>query len=305
MTKNHMENYQKKAVKSGVISLIGPPNVGKSTLLNCLLGQKISIVSPKPQTTRNRIPGILNGPDYQIVILDTPGIHKANSPLNLEMVKIAFDSLSEVDIIIFMIDVTFPLPTKIPDAADYLEKAGRPVILLINKVDLIPKERLLPIFKAYEKLYPFQAMIPIAALHGDGADILLETILPLLPSGPPLYPIDIPTDATERFIVAEMIREKIFLLTSQEIPYSTAVTVDRFKENEATNRITIHATIFIERNSQKGILIGKGGSMLKKIGIRARKDIEKLLGAKVNLKLWVKVQKEWTRDIRFLKELGF
>jgi len=304
-TKTRMKDYQETEVKSGIVSLIGPPNVGKSTLLNCLLGQKISIVSPKPQTTRNRIPGILNGPDYQVVILDTPGIHKASSPLNLEMVKIAFDSLSEVDVIVFMIDVTFPLPKKIPDAAACLEKAGKPVILLINKVDLIPKERLLPIFKTYEQLYPFKAIIPIAALHGDGADILLESLLPLLPTGPRLYPLDIPTDATERFIVAEMIREKIFLLTSQEIPYSTAVTVDRIKENENTNRITIHATIYIEKKSQKGILIGKGGSMLKKIGTRARKDVEELLGAKVNLKLWVKVQKEWTRDTRFLRELGF
>ena len=292
-------------VKSGIVSLIGPPNVGKSTLLNTLLGRKISIVSPKPQTTRNRILGILNGSDYQIIMLDTPGIHQARSPLNLEMVKIALDTLSEVDVIVFMIDVTFPLPEKVGNAAQYLAKAGKPVILLINKIDLVPRDNLLPILQAYQQLFPFKEMIPAAALHGDGTGLLIEKILELLPMGPRLYPQDIPTDSTERFIVAEMIREKIFLLTSQEVPYSTAVMVDSFKEDEEKNRITIQATIFVARKSQKGIIIGKKGSMLKQIRVAATKEAAKLLGARIVLKLWVKVQKEWTRDTRFLKELGF
>ncbi len=300
-----MNIHEDNKVKSGIVALIGPPNVGKSTLLNALLGYKISIVSPKPQTTRNRILGILNGPDYQIVMLDTPGIHRARSPLNLEMVKIALDSLADVDVIVFMVDVTFPLPGKIADAAEYLSKAGKPVILLINKIDLIDKNAILPILQAYRNLFPFEEMIPTAALHKDGTDLLIDKIIALLPIGPRLYPLDIPTDSTERFIVAEMIREKIFLLTSQEVPYSTAVMIDSFKEDEERNRITIQATIYVARKSQKGIIIGKEGGMLKQIRGAAAKDAAKLLGARITLKLWVKVQKDWTNDARFLKELGF
>ncbi len=300
-----MNNDPDKKVKSGIVALIGPPNVGKSTLLNALLGQKISIVSPRPQTTRNRIIGILNGTDYQIVVLDTPGIHRARSPLNLEMVKIALDSLADVDAIVFMIDVTFPLPEKINNAAEYLTKAGKPVILLINKIDMVPRDNILPILQAYQKLFPFKEMIPASALLKDGTDLLVDKLLSLLPVGPRLYPLDIPTDSTERFIVAEIIREKIFLLTSQEIPYSTAVMVDSFQEDEQRNKITIQATIYMARKSQKGIIIGKKGNMLKQIRIAATKETAKLLGARITLKLWVKVQKEWTKDARFLKELGF
>ena len=300
-----MNNDSDKKVKSGIVALIGPPNVGKSTLLNALLGQKISIVSPKPQTTRNRIIGILNGTDYQIVVLDTPGIHRARSPLNLEMVKIALDSLADVDVIVFMIDVTFPLPGKINKAAEYLNKAGKPTILLINKIDMVPRDNILPILQAYQKLFPFKEMIPASALHKDGTALLVDKLLELLPVGPRLYPLDIPTDSTERFIVAEIIREKIFLLTSQEVPYSSAVMVDSFQEDEQRNRITIQATIYVARKSQKGIIIGKKGNMLKQIRIAATKETTKLLGARITLKLWVKVQKEWTKDARFLKELGF
>jgi len=297
-----MDYHGEKQVKSGLVALIGPPNVGKSTLLNGLLGQKISIVSPKPQTTRNKILGIVNGDDYQIVILDTPGIHTARSPLNQEMVKIAVGSLAEVDVIIFMIDISFPLPDKISEATGHLQHAGKPVILLVNKADLTEKEKLLPILAAYREVFPFHAMIPISALHQDGTDILLAELRQLLPTGPRLYPEDIPTDATERFIAAEIIREKIFLLTSQEIPYSCAVMVDSFKEEE--KRITIHATIFVERKSQKGIIIGKQGSMLKQIGRSARLDLQELLGINVVLKLWVKIRKDWTSDALFLRELG-
>ena len=294
-----------KEVKTGVVALIGPPNVGKSTLLNHLLGQKISIVSPKPQTTRNRILGIVNGEDHQIILLDTPGIHRAHSPLNLEMVKIALDTLSEVDAIIFMIDTTFPLPEKTNITFDHLTKTKKPVLLLVNKIDLASREKLLPILQTYKDFFPFEAMIPLSALSGDGVDIMLQELLPLLPKGPRLYPDDIPTDATERFIASEIIREKIFLLTRQEIPYSTAVTIDRFQEDDLNGPITIHATIHVEKKSQKGIIIGKQGAMLKKIGQAARHDIMELLGTKVMLKLWVKISKDWTKNGRFLKELGF
>ncbi|NOR24397.1 MAG: GTPase Era [Desulforhopalus sp.] len=296
-----MENQ----VKTGVVALIGPPNVGKSTLLNRLLGQKISIVSPKPQTTRNRILGIMNGENHQIILLDTPGIHRAHSPLNLEMVKIALATLTEVDAIIFMIDTTFPLPEKINVTSEVLEKTKKPVLLLVNKIDLSSREKLLPILNVYKEFFPFQAMIPLSAKTGDGVDILMQEMLPLLPEGPRLYPEDIPTDATERFIASEIVREKIFLLTRQEIPYSTAVTIDSFQEEDPSGLLTIHATIHVEKKSQKGIIIGKQGAMLKKIGQAARHDIVELLGTKIMLKLWVKIRKDWTKDGRFLKELGF
>lgn len=292
-------------VKSGIVALVGPPNVGKSTLLNCLLGQKISIVSPKPQTTRNRILGILNGPDYQVVMLDTPGIHDAHSPLNIEMVRIALESLTDVDVILFMIDVTMPLPTPKKDMTRYLADTNKPVMLLLNKIDLESREKLLPILNSYEALFPFEAIIPISAATNDGTDILLAEILKRIPTGPRLYPEDIPTDSSERFIVSEIIREKIFLQTRQEVPYSTAVTIDRFKENKQKKLVVIDATIHVEQKSQKGIIIGKNGDMLKKIGTAARHDITHLIGQKVLLKIWVRVDKDWTKNPRFLKELGF
>ena len=292
-------------IKSGIVALVGPPNVGKSTLLNCLLGQKISIVSPKPQTTRNRILGLVNGPDHQVVLLDTPGIHQARSPLNQEMVKIALETLAEVDLILFMIDVSLPLPTRERNPTRHLEGRKQPAILALNKIDLVSREKLLPILQAYQALFPFQAIIPISAKNADGTDLLLREIIRLLPAGPRLYPDDIPTDATERFIVAEIIREKIFLQTTQEIPYATAVVIDRFQENPAGGLVTIDATILVEQPSQKGIIIGKQGRMLQKIGSTARADIEDLLDQRVMLKLFVKVQKDWSRNPKFLKELGF
>lgn len=299
-----------KPVKSGMVAIVGPPNAGKSTLMNSMLGQKISIVTPKPQTTRNRILGVLNEDDYQIVLLDTPGLHKSRVPLNREMVKIAMDSLSEVDVVLFLLDISLPMPEKLKAEKEkefvvLMQQVKCPAILVLNKVDLLEKEKLLPMIAGYSSLFPFSAVIPLSALKGDGTGKLVEEILKLLPMGPRYFPEDIPTDATERFLVAEIIREKVFLQTGQEIPYSTAVLIESFKEDTEKQMVTIHATIVIERDSQKGILIGKGGKKLKSIGTAARLDIEKLIGEKVLLKLWVKVKKKWSEDERFLKELGF
>lgn len=300
-----MNFEENETTKSGMVALVGLPNVGKSTLLNCLLGQKISIVSPKPQTTRNRILGIVNGDGYQIVMIDTPGLHKASSEMNREMVRMAMESLKEVDVVLFMVDASSPIPKKDNTPTNYLKGIKTPALLLLNKVDMVDKQKVLPLIKYYEKLHDFNAIIPVSALKNDGTDILIQELLQLLPEGPKLYPDDIPTDATERFIVGEIIREKLFLSTGQEIPYSSAVVVDSFKERDDGSLTTIHATIFIERDSQKGIVIGKKGSKLEEIGKAARKDIEELLGQKVLLKLWVKVKKNWTKNSSFLKELGF
>jgi len=279
-----MMDLDEKQIRSGMVAIVGPPNAGKSTLMNALLEQKISIVTPKPQTTRNRILGIVNAEGYQIVLLDTPGLHKAREPLNQEMVRIAMDSLHGVDAVIYMIDVSLPLPDRLKkekgqELAGYMEQVSCPVILLLNKVDLLNKEKLLALIQAYAEIFPFHAIIPISALHGDGTDRLLDELLQVLPIGPRYYPEDIPTDATERFLVAEIIREKVFLLTGEEVPYSSAVLIESFKEDPVKGLITIHAAIVLERESQKGIVIGKGGLKLKSIGIAARKDIEKLHGS--------------------------
>ena len=302
-----MDQFE-KPVKSGLAAIVGPPNAGKSTLMNTLLKQKISIVTPKPQTTRNRIAGIVNSEDYQIVFLDTPGLHQSRDPFNVEMVRVALDSLVDVDIVLFLIDVSLPLADKLTkkkqqEFHSYMEQIKCPAILVLNKVDLIEREKLLPMIENYSAMFPFHAVIPLSALKGEGTDTLLTEIVGVLPFGPRYYPEDVPTDVSERFLCGEIIREKVFLLTSQEIPYSTAVLIDSFKE-EKNRLITIHASIVLEKGSQKGIVIGKGGKKLKAIGIAARKDIEILLGEKVLLKLWVKVKKNWSQNSQFLKELG-
>ena len=299
-----------KSVKSGIAAIVGPPNAGKSTLMNRLLGQKISIVTPKPQTTRNRILGVVNGEDYQVVLLDTPGLHRTDQPLNREMVRVALESLQEVDVVLFLVDISKLQSEDLrqqskEEFAEYMEKVDSEALLILNKIDLVKKENILPIITHFTELYPFSAILPISALQGDGTGMLLDELLKLFPMGPRYFPEDIPTDASERFLVGEIIREKLFLLTGQEIPYSSAVLIDSFKENVSGKKVTIHATIILERSSQKGMVIGKGGHKLKSIGIAARKDIEKLLGLKTNLKLWVKVKKNWSRDERFLKELGY
>ena len=290
-------------IKTGIVALVGPPNVGKSTLLNTLLGQKISIVSNKPQTTRNRIMGIVNSAKYQIVFLDTPGIHEANSPLNIEMVKIAMGALVDVQAIAFMIDVTHRLPEKLTAVQKVLKKTNKPILLIINKIDKVNKEALLPILQTYEKIFPFTAMLPISALKSDGCHLVIEELLKVLPLGDRIFPEDIPTDVSERFIVSEIIREKIFHQTHQEVPYSTAVIIEMFEEQP--KQVLIHATIMVERGTQKGIIIGKQGKMLARIGKHARLDIEELLATKVVLKLWVKVVKDWTHKMTSLRDLGF
>lgn len=297
--------FEMQDVKSGMVAIVGPPNAGKSTLLNCLLGQKISIVTPKPQTTRNRILGVVNTEEYQIVLIDTPGLHKTEQLLNKEMVRIAMESLSDVDAILLLLDVNDLVKHKksqmIPPV-EMLGKTSAPTFLLLNKTDLIAKTELLPILKQYADVSDFTSIIPISAKTGQGKEVLLEEIVAKLPVGPRYFPEDVPTDASERFLVSEIIREKVFLLTGQEIPYSTAVVVDAFQEKSKT--LTIHASIVLEKDSQKGIVIGKGGRKLKSIGIAARKDIERMVGEKVLLKLFVKVKKNWSQNSSFLKEIG-
>jgi len=291
--------------RSGVAAIIGPPNAGKSTLLNHLLGQKIAIVTPKPQTTRNRIMGIVTGTSYQMILLDTPGLHAAREEMNRQMVRVALESLAEADVILFLVDGADWAEKKREQRAEefqgYLEKMTCPVVLALNKVDLLPSAQLLPVMDWYRRLYPFAAMVPISALRGTGIDTLTDELVARLPVGPQYYPEDIPTDASERFIAAEIIREKIFLLTRDEVPYSTAVIIDSFEEGEP---VVIQATILVERSSQKGILVGQKGSMLAAIRKSATREIEQLLGCRVRLHLWIKVRKNWTGNPAILRELG-
>ncbi|PID71522.1 MAG: GTPase Era [Desulfobulbus propionicus] len=294
--------------RSGVVAIIGPPNAGKSTLLNYLLGQKITIVSSKPQTTRNRILGIVSGEGYQMIMLDTPGLHNARDMLNKEMMRVALDSLSEADVVLVIDDSSVTTPSLLEkrkaEYQEYFSLIRVPTLLVLNKVDLIEPQKLLPLTEKYMELHTFAAALPISALQGDGVDGLVREVIALLPEGPQYYPDDIPTDASERFIVSEIIREKVFILTRDEVPYSTAVVIDQFAEGNGRGPIIIHATIVVERGSQKGIIIGHRGAMLGKIRTQATRDVEHLLGCKVRLKLWVKVRKNWTGNEHLLREFG-
>lgn len=295
--------------RSGVVAIVGPPNAGKSTLLNHLLGQKIAIVTPRPQTTRNRILGIVTGENHQIILLDTPGLHKASEVMNKEMVRVAMESLAEADVVLFLVDCTEKAPKKLEkrmlEYSGYLEKVRCPVVLALNKEDLVPAETILPVMDWYKNLHDFAAIVPISALKGKGTANLVEQLVTNLPEGPQYYPDDLPTDATERFIVSEIIREKIFLLTHEEVPYSTAVLIDSFEESEDDRKpVVIQATILVERGSQKGILIGHRGKMLGDIRNAATRDIADLLDCKVRLQLWIKVKNKWTGNENILKELG-
>ena len=291
-----------KDFKSGFVSIIGRPNVGKSTLLNAIIGEKIVITSDKPQTTRNRIQGIHNIPDGQIIFIDTPGIHAAHSRLNKSMVDVAMAAISGVDLLLLVVEATTAVDSGI---IDVLKGITTPVILVLNKVDLLPDKRILfEKISAWAALHPFRDVLPISAGAGDGVALLVETISRYLPVGPQLFPDDILTDMPEKFIVAEMIREKIFRLTRDEVPYSTAVEIETFTERE-NGVIAIQAAIVLERTSQKGIVIGKRGEMLKKIGSQSRIDIERMLAARVFLELFVKVEENWSERPSKLREYGY
>ena len=298
-----MSKNSSKTTKSGFVGIIGLPNVGKSTLLNQLLGTKVSIVSPKPQTTRFNIKGVLTRDNFQIVFVDTPGIHDAKSLFNQLMVKEALNALQEVDIILWVMDVTHRIPEE-EKILDLIKKANKPAILVLNKIDLIKKQELLPIIDYFSKLHDFHAIIPISALKNDGLDRVLNELIKLLPEGPFYYESHQVTDLPLNLLIAEIIREKIFLLTYQEIPYSTAVKVEEIKEEPEKNLLYIQATIFIERDSQKGIIIGKGGRMLKKIGTLAREELEFLLGKKIYLDLWVKALKDWRERETYIRRIA-
>jgi GTP-binding protein Era len=291
--------------KSGFIGIIGRPNVGKSTLLNALVGEKIAITTSKPQTTRNRIMGIRNQPEGQMIFMDTPGIHQADSPLNRQMVHIAKDTFQRVDMLLMLVDAATGAQSSDRSIIQSLPEGAMPVILVINKIDLVKKTQLLPLIDQLQLLRRFAAIVPVSARSGDGLSQLIAEILQGLPEGPVHFPEDIMTDSSERFIAAEIIREKIIQLTRQEIPYATAVIVDAFREDEPKRLIRIQATIHVEKDSQKGILIGKRGAMLKEIGTKARKDLEQFFNARIYLELFVRVQKDWTHDEKMLKEFGY
>ena len=288
--------------RSGFVGIIGAPNVGKSTFLNHILGEKVAITSAKPQTTRHRILGVWTGPEAQAVFLDTPGVHQARGLLNKELVAQALAALDDVDLILFMVEPG-ARPADENLVIDHVRKTDQPVILAINKVDRMDKPRLLPLMEEYDRNLKPRAIVPISALTGDNVPALMEEIVGALPGGPQYYPPDTLTDQPERFIAAEMIREQIFHLTGREIPYATAVTVESYKEEPHLTRI--NALVHVERDSQKKIIIGRQGAKLKEIGTAARKDIERLCGTKVYLELFVRVQKNWSKDPRAIKRFGY
>ena len=296
-----MENNK---FKSGFVAVIGRPNVGKSTLINSLIGQKIAIMSDKPQTTRNRIMCVLTTDNEQVIFLDTPGIHKPLHKLGEYMVKAAEGTLQEVDAILFVVDATEDLGGGERYIMERLQATKKPVILIVNKLDLIDRQSVLPIIEKYTKAYDFAGVVPISAKEKMNLDSLLVELNKYLPEGPQYYPADTVTDQPERLIAAEMIREKVLHLTRDEVPHAIAVEVEEMKAREG-GKVDIRATIYVERESQKGIVIGKQGSLLKKIKSMARKDIETMLGSKTKLDLWVKVKKDWRDRTNVLRELGF
>jgi len=290
--------------RSGFVAIVGRPNVGKSTLINQLLGEKVAIVTPKPQTTRNQIRGIRTAPGSQVIFLDTPGIHRARSLINQRMVEVAKSTLREVDLTLWLVDATKGLVGEDEDIARLLEESGKVALVLLNKIDLVSKSKLLPVIDRISSLFPGREIVPISALKGENLRLLIDLILKSLPEGPRYYPEDEITDQTEQFIAAEMIREKIFLLTREEIPYGVAVVIEEFSEKPEKDLVVIKAAIHSERESHKPILIGKKGAMLKKIGSQARVELEGLLGCKVYLELFVKVDRGWTQDPNAMKEFG-
>lgn len=293
----------KVGFKSGFVTITGRTNVGKSTLLNRMVGQKVVIMSDKPQTTRHKIQSVLTGEDYQVVFIDTPGIHKPKHKLGKRMVETALKTLREVDIIMLLVEAVMP------GAGDnyiitQVKQVAQPVILVINKIDLVKPAELAPIIATFSKLHDFAEIIPVSALTGENVARLHQAIVDRLPEGPQYYPDDVVVDRPERFIMAELIREKVLHLTSQEVPHSVAVVIDEV-EQRSENLVAVSAIIYTERESQKGILIGKGGRMLKEVGKLAREEIEALLGSKIFLELWVKVKKDWRNHDIQMKNFGF
>jgi GTP-binding protein Era len=295
----------REGYKSGFVSIIGRPNVGKSTFLNRVIGQKIAIMSDKPQTTRNKIQGVYTTDDAQIIFIDTPGIHKPKHKLGDFMMKVAENALKEVDLILFMINAEEGFGRGDAFIIERLKKINTPVFLVINKIDQVHPDDLLPLIEQYKSLHEFAEIVPISALQGNNVETLIEQIKKYLPEGPQYYPADQVTDHPERFIIAELIREKALHLTREEVPHSIAVVIDAIERRQDSSTVYVSATIIVERDSQKGIIIGKQGRMLKEIGQRARVDIEALLGSKVFLELWVKVQKDWRNKLSQLRDFGF
>lgn len=302
-----MDGSEKQSFKAGYVAVIGDPNVGKSTLMNGLIGQKISIVTNKPQTTRHRVLGILSRPNYQIVFLDTPGILTPKYLLHQAMMKSVRSAIEDADIVLFMVDVTKPRTADIGErgtAFAVLKSLHKPVFLIVNKIDLVAKEQVLPVLAFYSEIYPFKEIFPISALTLFGTNELLKAIVDGFPEHPPFYPPDILSEHPERFFVSEIIREKIFEAFREEIPYSTTVDIIDFEERDGKKDL-IRAEIYVERQSQKGMLIGKKGQALKEIGMVARKEIEVFLGRPVFLELHVKVREKWRESEAWLKRLGY
>jgi GTP-binding protein Era len=306
MAEQENKNKKKNAppFRSGTIAIIGRPNVGKSTLLNQILGEKVAIVSPKPQTTRNRITGIRTTPASQIVFLDTPGIHQGHSLMNRRMVDTALQTLDEVDGVIWLLDAHDKTKQEEERIAETIRGVETPVLLLLNKIDLVSKGKLLPLMERCSQLAPGKEIVPVSALTGDGVQLVLDIVENWLPEGTPFFTEGEYTDQSERFLASEIVREKVFLLTREEIPYGVAVTIEEFTEKQEKNLLVISATIHTERDSHKGILIGKRGAMLKEIGKQAREELEKILGCRIFLELFVRVDPGWTQNPHLLAEMG-
>lgn len=298
-------NEQDTDFKSGYVSILGAPNAGKSTLLNRILGEKISITSKKPQTTRNRILGVLHRSKSQMIIFDTPGVFQAKDKLNVRIVDAAFSAMGDADLVLVVVDVSRPDHNAERYLVKKLKSQKNPVILALNKIDLIEKSGMLKIIEKWSTVYGFKEVVPISARHGTQVEDLIATMEKILPAGPPFFPEDTLTNVSERFMAAELVREQVFRMTGEEIPYATAVTVDTFEEKKEGRLISIEATIHLERSSQKGIVIGQNGSKLMQIGTRSREQIEKLLGTKVFLKLFVRIQKNWRNDTKALRKFGY
>jgi len=289
--------------RSGFVAIIGRANAGKSTLVNALVGRKVAIVSPQPQTTRNRIQGIVNHENGQVVLVDTPGIHRATHALDRQMMQEVSEALVSVDIVSLIVDATRDFEAGDQYSLEWLKKFSGPVYLLLNKVDRLKKDRLLPLIDRWRREHDFEEIFPVSALRKDGLDELLENWIARLPESPPYFPADQYTDQPERFLAAEVIREKAIVLTREEVPHAVAVLVDNFEEGEKL--LKIRATIYVEREGQKGIMIGRGGAKMKEIGTAARKELEEILGAKIFLELHVKVQPNWRQNRAMVKQLDW